>query len=343
MGWKGKQETIDLVRRCPLPKRQILRDLGIPKSTYYRWQHRFREAGEGGLVDGRPVPGSVWNRLRPEEEQTILMQALREPDRSSRELAYWCTDEAGFSVSESTVYRVLKRHGLIREVKVLGFPAGPEYRVKPHRVNEQWQSDATYFFVVGWGWYYLVSVLDDYSRFILAWDLKTDLTAQSFSEVVQQAVEATGLERVPVAERSRLLTDRGSGYLAQAFEDYLKALSIRHLYCSPHHPQTNGKLERFHETLKARLNLLVYLSPEALRAAMAEFIGFYNHRRYHEGIGNVTPADVYFGRREKILKRREVIRQKTIRARFRYNRTSSRGDRGSQPSLHESGHESQRC
>jgi transposase InsO family protein len=121
--------------------------------------------------------------------------------------------------------------------------------------------------------------------------------------------------------------------LARALEDYLRTLQIRHIYCSPYHPQTNGKLERFHETLKARLNLLVFPSPAALRAAMAEFIEFYNHRRYHEGIGNVAPADVYYGRREEILKRRKEQEQATIYALFQCNRGQAldqlRGELGS--------------
>lgn len=328
-----KRQVIELVRRSPLPKAPTLEQLGLPRSTYYRWQQRCRVQGEVGLVDRRPRPGTVWNRLMPEEEDRILSEALRQPELSSRELACFLTDHGGFSVSESTVYRLLKRHGLIREVKVVGFPAGKAYRVKTQRVNEQWQSDASYFFVVGWGWYYLISVLDDYSRYILAWDLKADMTAESISDVVQQAVEWTGLERAPIDCRARLLTDRGPGYLARAFEDYLRALSIRHIYCAPYHPQTNGKLERFHETLKARLNLLVYPDPESLRRAMAEFIAFYNHERYHEGIGNVTPADVYDGRRGQILKRREVLRRNTIHHRFRYNRTQSRGESEREPSL----------
>ncbi|MGB8590790.1 MAG: hypothetical protein WA755_12960 [Candidatus Acidiferrales bacterium] len=114
---------------------------------------------------------------------------MREPDRSPREVACWLSDHAGFGVSESNVYRVLKGHGLIREVKVLGFPAGKEYRIKTTRVNEQWQSDASYFLVVGWGWYYLISGLDDYLWMILAWESKTDMTAESISDVVEQAVE----------------------------------------------------------------------------------------------------------------------------------------------------------
>jgi transposase InsO family protein len=96
-------------------------------------------------------------------------------------------------------------------------------------------------------------------------------------------------------------------------------VEIRHIYCSPYHPQTTGKLERFHETLKARLNLLVFTSPEALQAAMAEFIKLYNYRRYHEGIDNVTPTDVYFGRREETLKRRQEQKQATLDRRFQYN------------------------
>ena len=127
------------------------------------------------------------------------------------------------------------------------------------------------------------------------------------------------MKNVPVEDRTRLVSDNGSSYLSQAFEDYLRMLQIRHVRCAPHHPQTNGKIERFHETLKARLNLLVYTSVEQLRAAMAEFIEFYNQKRYHEGIGNVRPAEVYYGRREEILKRREEQKQQTFYERFQYN------------------------
>jgi transposase InsO family protein len=314
-----KREVIELVRRSPLPKRETLGELGIACSTYYRWQRRFRKEGEAGLVDRKPELESVWNRLRPEERDAIVSEALRQPDRSPRELACWLTDHAGFTVSESSVYRVMKRHGLIPEVRPDTFPAGKEYRFKTTHPNEQWQSDASYFFVVGWGFYYFISVLDDYSRMILAWELKRDMTSVSISEVVEQAIAWTGVQGVPVEDRTRLVTDNGPGYISHAFEQYLAMHQIRHIRCSPHHPQTNGNLERFHQSMKARLNLLVYTSAESLERAMIEFIGFYNHRRYHEGIGNVTPADVYYGRREGILKRREEQKQQTILQRLEYN------------------------
>jgi putative transposase len=314
-----KRELIELVRRAPQPKRTTITELGLSRSTFYRWQRRYREQGEAGLVDRKPEPGAVWNRLRPTEKTTILETALQQPDLSPRELACRITDHAGFTVSEATVYRVLKRYGLARTITLVGFPAGKEFRVKTTAPNQLWQSDASYYFVVGWGWYYSIEVLDDYSRFVLASDLKPDMTADSISDVVEQAVAFTGMRQVPVEDRTKLLSDHGSGYLARAFEKYLRVLAIRHIYCAPHHPQTNGKIERFHETLKARMNLLVYTSPDELRRTMQAFIEYYNHRRYHEAIGNVTPADVYYRRREEILRRRADQKQRTIDERLRYN------------------------
>jgi putative transposase len=343
-----KRQVIELVRRSPVTKKETLAELGLSASTFYRWQQRYRRDGEVGLVDRRPQPATIWNRLRPEEEQTILQTALREPDHSPREIACWISDHEKFTVSESSVYRVLKRHGLVREVKLEGFPASQEYRIKTTRVNEQWQSDASYFFVVGWGWYYLISVLDDYSRMILAWELKKDMTSASISGVVERAVEFTGMKNVSVKDRTRLVSDNGSSYLSHAFEAYLQMLQIRHIRCAPHHPQTNGKIERFHETLKARLNLLVYTSVEQLRVAMAEFIEFYNQRRYHEGIGNVRPADVYYGRREEILRRREEQKRRTLYERIQYNLDQKSNRATGEPetqnrSLSEGLNHSQRC
>ena len=314
-----KRELIELVRRAPQPKQRTIAELGVARATFYRWQRRYRDQGEVGLVDRRPEPGAVWNRLRPAEQTAILEAALQQPDLSPRELACSVTDHAGFTVSEATVYRVLKRHGLNRSITLVGFPAGKEFRVKTTAPNQLWQSDASYYFVVGWGWYYSIAVLDDFSRFVLASDLKPDMTAHSISDVVEQAVTFTGMRQVPIEDRTKLLSDHGSGYLARVFEEYLRMLEIRHIYCAPHHPQTNGKIERFHETLRARMNLLVYTSPDELRRTMQDFIAYYNHRRYHEAIGNVTPADVYYGRRNQILRRREAQKQRTIEERLRYN------------------------
>ena len=177
-----------------------------------------------------------------------------------------------------------------------------------------------YLRVAGWGWYYLVTVLDDYSRYILAWRLQQDMTAPSLIEVVQEAVERTGMCEVPLRDRTALLSDHGPGYLARTFAEYLRLVGIRHVVASPYHPQTNGKVERYHRTVKGQVNLVVHETPSALEQTLGAFVDYYNHRRYHEGLGNVTPADVYEGRREAILQRRREVKERTLAARTEYNR-----------------------
>jgi transposase InsO family protein len=182
-----------------------------------------------------------------------------------------------------------------------------------------WATDASYFRVVGWGYYYLVTVMDDFSRFILAYKLQEDMTTDSLIEVVQEAIDITGMDDVPVQDRTKLLSDNGSGYVSRAFRDYLHMVGIRHILASPFHPQTNGKLERYHRTLKTEVNQVPYEVVSDLESAIQSFVDFYNHQRYHKALGNVTPADVLEGQRELILARRKEVRRETFERRRRYN------------------------
>src|SRR3989441_4242723 len=161
--------------------------------------------------------------------------------------------------------------------------AQKEYYRKTSRPNQMWASDGAYLKVPGWGYYYLVTVLDDYSRFILAWRLQWDMAAGCLSEVVQDAVEKTGMTEVPLSARTALLSDIGPGYLAHTFAAYLRLLGIRHIVSAPYHPQTNGKIERYHRTLKGQVKLVVYETPAVLERALADFVQYYNYLRYHEG------------------------------------------------------------
>jgi transposase InsO family protein len=158
------------------------------------------------------------------------------------------------------VYRVLREAGLVKPPEVRGFPAEKEYRVKATGPNELWHTDASYFFVAGWGYYYLITVLDDYSRMALAWRVQPSMGSACIIEVVQDAVEFTGLLTVPVEAGPALLTDNGPGFLSRAIEEFLKVRAMKHIVASPYHPQTNGKLERYHRTAKANINLFVYHS-----------------------------------------------------------------------------------
>ena len=290
-------------------KRKLLLELGVPRSTYYRWR-KGSEKGE------RRTP---WNRITPNEERRVLAVAREYPELSSRQLSAWITDNEGFAVSESTVYRLLRREGLVKRQET-GPEAAKEYHTKTTRPHQMWATDASYFKVVGWGYYYLVTVMDDYSRFILGWRLQKDMSANSLIEVVQDAVDATGMTDVPVEDRTRLLSDNGSGYVSRAFRDYLNLVGIGHILAAPFHPQTNGKVERYQQSLKRVVNQLPYELPSQLEKAIADFVDYYNYRRYHKALGDVTPADVLYCRREEIIKRRREVRVQTINRRKDYNR-----------------------
>ena len=304
-------EKTDIVERMEGQtgrKRRALRKLGVARSSYYRWR-RQKE------MKSRAWP---WNRITPNEEHRILAVAREFPELSSRQISIWITDNEGFAVSESTVYRILRREGLVKRLE-LEPAAAREYHTRTSRPHQMWATDCSYFKVPGWGYYYLVTVMDDYSRFILSWKMQTDMSANSLIDVVQQAVDATGMTDVPVVDRTKLLSDNGSGYVSRAFNDYLHLVGIDHIRAAPFHPQTNGKIERYHESLKKQVNQLTYEFPSDLEKAITDFVDYYNHRRYHIALGNVTPADVLNGRREAILERRKEVQLLTFSRRRNYN------------------------
>ena len=314
-----KRMVIEKVEGHFLPRSVALEHMGIPSSTYYRWRKAYRRDGLAGLRDNACRPQRVWNRITDDERDDIIEQALQNPEEPPRQLAFLVTDTCGFSVSESTVYRVLKAKGLVPDREVRGFPAGDEYSHKPNRVNEQWQTDATYMKVVGWGWYFLISILDDVSRRVVAWRLQSKMDGEAFSEVVQDALEATGLDQAPLVKKPRLVSDNGPGLVGAAFREYTEGARIKHIFASPYHPQTNGKIERYHRSLKERVLLVTHTTPWDLEKEIATFLAYYNSERYHEALGNVTPDDVYFGRKEAILERRQKLKTETLARRRAIN------------------------
>lgn len=308
-----------LVAESGLPRRRALVQLGLPKSTYYRW---LKWRTEGRLKDNKGGSSLPWNKLRPEEESKIVTLARESPELSARQLALTLVDSEGWYVSESTVFRILKREGLIKPAEIVGFQAGKEYHRKTNRPNELWATDCAHLKVVDWGWYYLVTVMDDYSRYILAWELKSNMAATSLINVVQKAVDFTGMTDVPVEDRTVLLSDNGSGYLSRQFGEYLRLVGVRHIVASPYHPQTNGKIEGYHRTIKGEIKMVPYEMPSELLKAIGAFVDYYNYQRYHEGLGDVTPHDVYSGKHFEIIQRRKEAKSKTLQERRDYNRAA---------------------
>ena len=310
-----KQEIIRLVEKSHLSVRRTLDKLGIPNTTFYRWYDRYRALGTEGLEDRTSGPGRVWNRIPDDVREQILDLALDETELSPRELAVRFTDTKGYFVSEASVYRLLKAHDLITSPAFIVIKAANEFRDKTTAPNQLWQTDFTYFKVIGWGWFYLSTILDDYSRYIIAWKLCTTMRTDDVTETLSLALKASGCDRADVAHKPRLLSDNGSSYISGDLAEWLGERGMDHVRGAPYHPQTQGKIERWHQTLKNRVLLENYYLAGDLENQIDAFVEHYNFERYHESLGNVTPADVYFGRDTAIIERRKKIKKLTIQNR----------------------------
>jgi len=307
-----KYEIIRLVEESSLSIRRTLEHLDIHRSTFYNWLKRYHENGIDGLKDRKPSPMAVWNKISQDHQDAIIDVALDKPALSPREIAVTYTDQEAYFVSESSVYRLLKAQDLITSPAYILMQASDKFQHPSKRVNELWQTDFTYFKIIGWGWYYLSTVLDDYSRFIVAWQLCTSMTANDVAETLDDALYFTGLDQIKVRHKPRLLSDNGPCYLSGELSSYLKEKGMTHTRGKPYHPQTQGKIERWHRSMKNQILLNNYYLPSELQEHLQQFVNYYNHERYHESLDNLTPADVFYGRGKAILDQRERIKCDTL-------------------------------
>jgi len=318
-----KIEIIRLVEQSHLPVRRTLEQIGVARATFYRWYDLYQAGGPEALEDRSPRPNRVWNRIPDDVRDRIVRLALEEPELSPRELAVRFIDTESYFVSEASVYRLLKAHDLITSPAFIVVKAADEVKDKTTAPNQLWQTDFTYLKVIGWGWFYLSTILDDFSRYIIAWKLCTTMNTEDVTDTLELALQASGLERANVAHRPRLLSDNGPSYISGDLAKWLDDRSMDHVRGAPYHPQTQGKIERWHQTLKNRILLENYYLPGDLETHIEAFVEHYNHRRYHESISNLTPADVYFGRGHIILMQREKIKRQTIEQRRLQHRNAA--------------------
>ena len=275
---------------------ELCRKEGINQNLYYRWSKEFLEAGKKRLAGDteREANSDEVKGLRREAAQ--LKEALAE------------------TVLEN---RLLKSHDLITSPAFVLMKAADRFQQPTTAPNQLWQTDFTYLKEIGWGWFYLSTVLDDYSRYILAWKLCDGMTASDVSDTLNLALEASGLDTATVNHRPRLLSDNGPSYVSAELRDQLDDQGISHTRGAPYHPKTQGKIERWHPSMKNQVLLENYYLPGDLKARIGAFVDYYNTERYHESLNNLTPADDYTGRGQTVLNRRRRIKQKTLAERRR--------------------------
>ena len=285
-----KLEIIRLVETSPLPVRRTLAQIGIPKSTFYAWYDRYVSGGLEALKDRRPRPRASGTASPMRFARKFSSWRSISPSSSPREVAVTFTDRKKTFVSEASVYRLLKAEGLITSPAFILMQAADRFANPTTAINQLWQTDFTYLKVTGWGWFYLSTVLDDFSRYIVAWKLCTTMAAADVTDTLQLALQASGLNQSDFDQRPRLLSDNGPSYVASELSEWLDDQSMPHTRGKPYHPMTQGKIERWHLSLKSRILLENYYLPGDLERAIADFVDHYNHRRYHEASTTSRPA-----------------------------------------------------
>jgi len=312
-------EIIRLVEESSLPVKQTLLEMDVPRSSFYRWYRMYLDHGYDGLANRPPHARRFWNKIPESEKRRVVDRALEKPELTPRELAWHITDSQGAFISESRVYRILREYDLVTSPAYIVLTASDEFHQKTKRVHELWQTDSTYFKIIGWGWYYLSTILDDYSRYIIAWLLTSTMAAEDVKNTLELAVTKTGVTGVRVRHRPWFLSDNGPCYLAGDLKQYLDEHGISHTWGKPYYPMTQGKIEHYHRTLKNVVNLENHYFPGELEHQIGRFVDYYNYHRVHESLGNLTPADVYHGRDREIVTARNLVKEQTMRRRRRYN------------------------
>lgn len=296
---------VDYVRekseRTELPAKRLVTWLGIGMSKFYDWQARYGKVNEHNA----PVPRDHW--LEAWEKEAILAFDAARPLEGYRRLTYLMLDANLVAASAATVYRVLKEAGRFDRWNRRDSSKGTGF-VQPLAPHEHWHVDVSYVNVCG-TFYYLTSVLDGCSRFIVHWELRESMKTADVEIVLQRA-----REKFP-GETPRIISDNGPQFIAKDFKEFIRLAGMTHVRTSPYYPQSNGKIERWHGTLKRDcIRPNVPLSIEEARRLVAEFVEDYNHARLHSALGYVTPADRLAGRHEAIFAERD---RKLVEARQR--------------------------
>jgi transposase InsO family protein len=291
-----RDEVVDYVRqwskRTELPAGKLVQWVGVGSSKFYDWKRRYGKVNEHNAL----VPRDHW--LEAWEKQAILTFHAEHPTEGYRRLTYMMMDTDVIAVSPATVYRVLKQAGCFERWNRTESDKGKGFQ-QPLQPHEHWHMDISYVNVCG-TFYYLISVLDGCSRYLVHWELRESMTEQDVEIVLERARESFP------GETPRIITDNGPQFIAKDFKAFIRMAGMTHVRTSPYYPQSNGKIERWHGSLKSEcIRPNVPLSLEDARQLVERFVDGYNHSRLHSAIGYVTPADKLAGREQAIFAERD--------------------------------------
>jgi len=297
--------VVDFVRawsdKTGIPQQRFLGWIGIAKSKFHDWRKRFGRVNEHNAW----VPRDHW--LDDDEKRAIVDFHAQYPLEGYRRLTFMMLDRDVAAVSPASVYRVLKDAGLLGNRRVAPSKKGTGF-VQPLKAHEHWHIDVSYL-NLGGTFYYLCSVLDGYSRSIVHWEIRESMKEPDIEVILQRA-----RERYPQA-RPRIISDNGPQFVAKEFKEFVRVCEMTHVRTAPYYPQSNGKIERWHQTLKGEcIRPGTPLTVEDAQRIVGRYVTYYNEQRLHGALGYITPKDKLEGREDEIFAARD---RKLIEARER--------------------------
>lgn len=291
-----RDEVVDYIHywsdKTQIEMTKMVKWIGITRSKFYNWQDRYGRINEHNAL----IPRDFW--LTEQEKQAIIDYYYANPLEGYRRLCYMMMDADIVAVSPSSVYRVLNRNGLLNRWNSKPSKKGTGF-VQPLKAHEHWHIDISYINICG-TFYYLCSILDGFSRYIVHWEIRESMKESDVEIILQRA-----REKFPDAT-PRIISDNGPQFIARDFKDFIRICGMTHVKTSPYYPQSNGKLERYHRTIKSDcIRVSTPLSLEDAQRVVSDFVAHYNKKRLHSSIDYVTPLDKLEGRAEIILSARE--------------------------------------
>jgi transposase InsO family protein len=292
-----RDEVVDYVRywssKTEIKAGKIVNHIGITRSKYYDWRRRYGKTNEHNAW----IPRDFY--LTDLEKRAIIAYYNTHLLEGYRRLTYMMMDDDIVAVSPSSVYRVLVNAGLLRRWNRKPSKKGAGFQ-QPLKAHEHWHIDISYINICG-TFYYLCSILDGFSRYIVHWEIRESMTEADVEIILQRA-----REKFPDA-KPRVISDNGPQFISKDFKEFIRISGMTHVKTSPYYPQSNGKLERYHRTVKGTcIRVKTPLSLEDARHLVTDFVDYYNNKRLHSAIGYVTPKDKLQGRAEMILAERDA-------------------------------------
>jgi len=307
-----RDQIVDFVniwsKKVEIAVSKLVNWIGISTSKFYNWQNRYNKINRHNSYTPKSFYLEEW------EKSAIEQFYLNHQDEGYRRIAYMMLDKGIVAVSPSSVYRLLKKKGYLNRWMKKTSSKNKGFN-QPERPHKQWHIDISYINIKG-TFYYLCTIIDGYSRYIVHWEIKERMREIDVEIMLQRALEKFK------EEKPQIISDNGPQFISREFKEFIRIKGMTHIRTSPHYPQSNGKIERWHKTLKNEcIREKCPLSLEDAREVIERYVNYYNTERLHSSIGYIAPIDKLYGREGEIFATR---RQKLYNARKRRKENNKR-------------------